>query len=373
VTPRTDTDHAHIERAIELAARGARRVSPNPVVGAVVVRDGVVLGEGWHAEYGGPHAEVNAIAATREADLSGATMYVSLEPCCHHGQTPPCTDAILAAGIRRVVVASDDPTEKASGRGLGILRDEGVEVEVVGGELAARARLANQAFRKHARTGRPWVLFKSAMTLDGKVATQAGDSKWISGEASRERAHHWRAAVDAVAVGIGTALADDPLLTARIEGVHRQPRRVVFDSTARLPLDSQLVAMARELPLTVVVSRAAPRTATDQLETAGADVIVAPGENEQARVRSALDQLGAAGITSVLLEGGPHLAGAFFDAGEIDEVRLFIAPLLLGGRSARDPLEGEGVERISEALHALTLDCERVADDVLLSARLREW
>ena len=312
-------------------------------------------------------------AAAGATDLTGATIYVSLEPCCHQGKTPPCTDAILAAGIARVVVASDDPTEKAAGRGLGILRDEGVEVDVAGGELAARARLVNQAFRKHARTGRPWVLFKSAMTLDGKVATRTGDSKWISGESSRARAHRWRASVDAVAVGIGTALADDPQLTARVDGVHRQPTRVVFDSTARLPLDSQLVRAAPELALTVVVSRAAPRTATDALEMAGADVIVATGENEPARVRSALDQLGARGVTSILLEGGPHLAGAFFDAGEIDEVRLFLAPLLLGGRAARDPLEGEGVEQIADALRALTLDCEHVADDVLITARLREW
>lgn len=374
---RTETDHTHLSRAIDLAARGRGRVHPNPVVGAVVVKDDQVLGEGWHAEYGGPHAEVNAINACNGADLTGATIYVSLEPCCHQGKTGPCTEAILEAGITRVVVAADDPTEKASGRGLGILRDEGVTVDVAGGELAARARLANQAFRKHARTGRPWVLFKSAMTLDGKVATRTGDSKWISSEASRALAHKWRASVDAVVVGIGTALADDPQLTARIEDPDlpelRQPRRVVFDATGRLPLDSQLVQQAPEIPLTVVVSRAAPRSTTDGLANAGADVVVATGENEPARVRSALDQLGESGIHAILLEGGPHLAGAFLDAGEIDEVRLFLAPLLLGGSKARDPLEGEGVEKISEALRALTLDCERVADDVLISARLREW
>jgi diaminohydroxyphosphoribosylaminopyrimidine deaminase/5-amino-6-(5-phosphoribosylamino)uracil reductase len=211
------------------------------------------------------------------------------------------------------------------------------------------------------------------MTLDGKVATRAGDSKWISGEESRLLAHHWRAECDAVAVGIGTALADDPLLTARVEGVHRQPRRVVFDSLARLPHIARLVRDARETPLTVVVSRAARRSATDALETHGVEVIVATGENEPARVCSALDQLGAAGIGSILLEGGPHLAGAFLDAGEIDEIRLFLAPLLLGGSAARDPLEGKGVERISEALRALTFDCERVGEDLLISARLREW
>ena len=373
MTTLLQTDHAHLARAIVLAEGGRGRTTPNPLVGAVIVKDGAVLGEGYHTALGEPHAEREALAACGDADVRGATLYVSLEPCCHHGRTPPCTDAIVEAGIARVVVGSDDPTEKASGRSLGILRDEGIEVVVAGGELAARARLLNQPFRKHARTGRPFVLFKSAMTLDGKVATRTGDSKWISGEESRRLAHRWRADCDAVAVGIGTALADDPLLTARIDGVHHQPRRIVFDSEARLPLSSQLVRGATELPLTVVISRAAPRTAADALEVAGAEVIVATGQNEPARVRSAVTQIGATGVTSILLEGGPRLAGAFFDAGEVDEIRLFVAPVVLGGSHARDPLEGEGVERIAEATRALTLDCERVADDVLVSARLREW
>ena len=367
------TDCGHLARAIELAEGGRGRTTPNPLVGAVVVRDKRVLGEGFHAEYGGAHAERVALAACGDADTRGATLYVSLEPCCHRGQTPPCTDAILAAGIARVVVGSDDPTDKAAGRGLGILRDEGVDVVVAEGELAARARLLNQPFRKHARTGRPFVRLKSAMTLDGKVATRTGDSKWISGEASRRLAHAWRAESDAVACGIGTALADDPQLTARIDGVARQPRRVVFDSEARLPLDSQLVRGAGEVPLTVVVSRAAPRTATDALEVAGAEVIVATGENEPARVRSALDQLGAAGITSVLLEGGPHLAGAFLDAGEVDEMRVFVAPIVAGGRQARSPIEGAGFQLIGAARRALSHEVEEIGDDVLISARLQEW
>ncbi len=373
----TDVDSTHLARAIELAERGRGVVKPNPVVGAVIARDGEVLGEGWHERYGGAHAEVNAIEACGLTELGEATLYVSLEPCCHEGKTPPCTDAILQAGIRRVVVASDDPSEKAAGRGLGILRDEGVEIVIADGELAARARLLNQAFRKHARVGRPWVLFKSAMTLDGKVATRTGDSKWISGEESRELAHRWRAEVDAVVVGIGTALADDPQLTARPEGLpadpELQPRRVVFDALARLPTASRLVAAAAEMPLTVVVSRAAAHADTETLEIAGAQVLVATGENEPARVRSALEQLGSMGVSSVLLEGGPHLAGAFLDAGEIDEIRLFLAPLLLGGSAARDPLEGEGVGQISDALRALTFDCESVGEDLLISARLREW
>src|SRR3954454_5015236 len=373
MTQLLQTDHVHLARAIELAEAGRGRTSPNPMVGAVVVRDGEVLGEGFHTAFGRAHAEREALRACGDADVSGATMYVSLEPCCHEGQTPPCTDAILEAGIARVVVASDDPTEKASGRGLGILRDEGVEIAVAEGELAARARLLNQPFRKHARTGLPWVLFKSAMTLDGKVATRTGDSKWISGDDSRRLSHHWRAECDAVACGIGTAIADDPQLTARLEHVHRQPRRIVFDSEARLPLDSALIRDAQELPLTVVVSRAAPRLATDALEAAGAEVIVATGENEPARVRNALAQLGAEGLTSILLEGGPHLAGAFLDAGHVDQIRLFLAPVVVGGCIARDQLEGAGVERIAEAARALTLNCERVADDVLIRARMREW
>jgi diaminohydroxyphosphoribosylaminopyrimidine deaminase/5-amino-6-(5-phosphoribosylamino)uracil reductase len=370
---KTDIDHRHLARAIDLAENGRGRVSPNPLVGAVIAIDGEMISEGFHRAFGGPHAEVEAIHAAGDRDLEDATIYVSLEPCCHRGKTPPCTDAIRDAGIGRVVVASDDPSEHASGRGLGILRDEGIDVVVADGELAARARLQNQPFRKHARTGRPWVLFKSAMTLDGKVATRIGDSKWISGEASRFRAHHWRAICDAVAVGIGTALADDPMLTARVDNVHRQPRRIVFDSLARLPLTSKLVADARRVPLTVVVSRAAPRAATDALETHGVEVIVATGENETARVCSALDQLGAAEVGSILLEGGPHLAGAFMDAGEVDEMRLFLAPLVLGGRTARDPLEGEGVEKVADAVRALTLDVERVGEDLLVSARLKEW
>jgi diaminohydroxyphosphoribosylaminopyrimidine deaminase/5-amino-6-(5-phosphoribosylamino)uracil reductase len=369
----TETDNRHLARAIELAEQGRGHVSPNPLVGAVLGRDEEIIAEGAHRALGEPHAEVEVIRAAQGAGLDGATLYVSLEPCCHHGRTGPCTDAILGAGIDRIVVGADDPSEHASGRGLGILRDEGVEVVLADGELATRARLQNQPFRKHARTGRPWVLFKSAMTLDGKVATHSGDSKWISGEESRRLAHLWRAECDAVAVGIGTALADDPQLTARLEGAPRQPRRIVFDSLARLPLSSQLVRGARNLPLSVVVSRAAPRASTDALETHGADVIVATGENEPARVRSALDQLGAAGVGSILLEGGPHLAGAFLDVGEIDEIRLFLAPLVLGGRTARDPLEGEGVEAIALASRALTLECERVHDDLLVTSRMREW
>src|SRR4051812_16766741 len=300
-------------------------------------------------------------------------MYVSLEPCAHHGRTPPCTEAIVAAGIARVVIASDDPSGKASGRGLGVLRDEGVAVDGVNGAGGDAARLLNPAFRKHARTGRPLVVWKAAMTLDGKVATERGDSKWISSDASRARAHRWRAEADAVACGIGTALADDPLLNARVEGVGRQPARVVFDAEARLPLTSKLVHTARELPVIVVCSRAASRTATEALTAAGVEIVRARGDTEAARVTDALQELGARDIQSILLEGGPHLAGAFLDAGEIDEARVFVAPMLVGGNRSRGALGGQGVEMIGSAPQALTQTVDTIDGDVLIEARFREW
>jgi diaminohydroxyphosphoribosylaminopyrimidine deaminase / 5-amino-6-(5-phosphoribosylamino)uracil reductase len=371
-TTATERDARHLERTIELATRARGQTSPNPIVGAVVVKDDRVIGEGITQPPGEQHAETMALEAA-EGNTAGATLYVSLEPCCHQGRTPPCTDAIISAGITRVVIASDDPTPKAAGRGPGILRDEGVRVDFVDGDIADAARMLNQPFRKHARTGRPLVVLKSAMTLDGKVATRTGDSQWISGEASRARAHRWRAESDAVAVGIGTALADDPRLTARIEGVARQPRRVVFDSEARLPLDSQLVREVGDVPLIVVCSRAASRTSVQALESAGVDVIVATGENEGARVEHALDELGARDIQSLLLEGGPHLVGAFLEAGEIDEARMFVAPLLLGGAKARTAVEGMGVADIAGGARALATEAERLEDDVLIVARFKEW
>jgi diaminohydroxyphosphoribosylaminopyrimidine deaminase/5-amino-6-(5-phosphoribosylamino)uracil reductase len=370
----TDQDRVHLRRALELAERGRGRVSPNPMVGAVLVRGDEVIGEGHHAELGGAHAEVAALedCRSRGADPAGATMYVTLEPCAHHGRQPPCVEAIVAAGIARVVVASDDPSEKASGRGPGMLRDEGTAVELADGAEAAAARLLNQAFRKHARTGRPLVTVKSALSLDGRVATASGESKWISGRESRALVHRWRAEADAVAVGIGTALADDPLLTAREVDAPRQPTRIVFDSHARLPLESALVASAARARLLVVVAPATPAERTAALESAGAELIVAGGEGA-GHVSAALAELGRREITSLLLEGGATLAGSFLDAGEVDEMRLFIAPIVLGGHGARAVIEGEGAARIEDAQRALATEWERSGDDLLVSARLREW
>ena len=367
-------DELHLLRAIELAERGRGTTNPNPMVGAVIVKDERVLGEGWHEFHGGPHAEVNAIAAAGGSEATaGATMYVSLEPCCHTGRTGPCTEAVIAAGITRVVVASDDPSEKASGRGLGMLRDEGVTVDIAEGDVRRAAVLLNQPFRKHAKAGRPWVMSKYAASIDGKVATASGDSKWVSGGESRTLVHQWRSELDAVAVGIGTVLADDPRLSARDVDAVRQPRRIIFDSSAQLPIESSLVSTAHEIPVTVVVGRSADRASVDALEASGVEVIVATGENDAAKVESALDQLGEAGVTSILLEGGPKLAGSFLDAGEIDELRVFVAPILFGSHGARDPFEGAGTDKVEDAIRVPQPEVERIGQDLLLTTRIKEW
>ena len=289
-------------------------------------------------------------------------MYVTLEPCAHQGRQPPCVEAILEAGISRVVIASDDPSEKAAGRGPGILRDGGVEVAFASGAEATAARRLNQPFRKHARTGLPLVILKMAMSLDGQTSTAPGDSPWISGPESRELVHKWRAESDAIAVGIGTALADDPLLTARIEGA-RQPLRVVFDSKARLPLDSQLLQTLDQAPVLVVATPDAPSDQVNALKEAGAEAVVATS------IESALSELGRRNITSLFLEGGKTLASAFLSSDQIDESRTFIAPMLLGRQPERDPSTATGPAR----LPALESSTEQVGEDTLITARYKEW
>lgn len=348
-----------MQRALTLAEGGRGRVSPNPLVGAVIARGGKVIGEGFHAELGGLHAERAALADCRERgeDAAGATMYVTLEPCAHEGRQPPCVEAILGAGINRVVIASDDPSEKTAGKGPAILRDGGVEVAFAGGDEASAARRLNQAFRKHARTGLPLVILKMAMSLDGRTSTAPGDSPWISGPESRDLVHRWRSECDAIAVGIGTVLADDPLLTARIDGA-RQPVRVVFDSRARLPLDSQLMQTIDQATVFIVTAHDAPGERRGALGHAGAEAIAA------ADIESALRTLGRRGITSVFLEGGRTLASAFAAAGQIDESRTFIAPMLIGGTES-------GVA--GERLVALESSAEQVGGDTLITARFKEW
>ncbi len=380
-------DQDYLRRALELADGGRGRVSPNPLVGAVIVRDGEVIGEGFHAELGGLHAERAALADCRERgeNPAGATMYVTLEPCAHQGRQPPCVEAILEAGIARVVIASEDPSEKAAGRGPGILRDGGVEVGFASGAEATAARRLNQPFRKHARTGLPLVILKMAMSLDGQTTTAPGDSPWISGPESRDLVHRWRAESDAIAVGIGTVLADDPLLTARVEGA-RQPIRVVFDSQARLPLESQLLQTLDQAPVLVITAPDAPADRAGALKDAGAEIIVAPD------VESALRELGRREITSLFLEGGRTLASSFLASGQIDESRTFIAPMLLGRQPNSDPRaggtawgtppeeasatgSGGGSPAVTGPARrvALRSSTETVGPDALITAAFKEW
>ena len=359
----TDEDRTHLRRALELAERGRGRVSPNPIVGAVIAgAGGEVVGEGLHAELGGAHAEVAALAdcrAPRRRPGRARRSTSSLEPCAHHGRQPPCTDAILAAGLGRVVIGCDDPTEKASGRGPGILRDEGVEVEFADGAEAAAARLANQPFRKHARTGRPLVTLKSALSLDGFTATASGDSRWISGPESRALVHRWRAESDAVAVGIGTALADDPLLTARdVDDPERAPA-----GAGRLRLGGAAAARLRSSSARSTRRRCYVVAATGADRGAGRGAARRRRRGDRGRRRSRARRLarGARRARSprdrlAAARGRRRASPApSLDAGEVDELRLFIAPLVLGGGAAAGRRRRRD-ERIADAAAPLAIE-----------------
>lgn len=372
----TGLDISFMQRALNLADLARGKTSPNPTVGAVIARGEDVIGEGYHKRAGDDHAEVAAIKSAT-GDIKGATIFVTLEPCCHHGRTGPCTQALIDAGIARVVVASLDPSAKVNGKGLELLREAGMEVEVLDGLLAARARSQNEFFRKHAVTGLPFVIFKSAMSLDGKIATSTGDSKWISGEESRALVHALRGEVDAISCGSGTALIDDPMLTCRIPGDYSQPLRVVFDSKAGLSLDSQLVKTAEEVATLVFVTDAAVDDKVKALEDAGVEVVKTSTLDSQVNVGEALLHLGSRepAVLSLLLEGGPTLAASFVESGAIDKVMTFVAPKFIGGKEARTPVEGRGFRLVGEATALYRVTHKAVGDDVLITAYTtqEEW
>ncbi|MEX0712634.1 MAG: bifunctional diaminohydroxyphosphoribosylaminopyrimidine deaminase/5-amino-6-(5-phosphoribosylamino)uracil reductase RibD [Pirellulales bacterium] len=353
-------------RALELAALGRGGAEPNPLVGCVIARGAEIIGEGWHRRYGGPHAEVEALAVAGSR-ASGATMYVTLEPCCHQGQTPPCTAAIIAAGLRRVVAAHLDPFPAVQGGGIARLRAAAIEAEV--GLLEPEARQLNAPYLKWMSRQRPWVIAKWAMTLDGKLATRAGHSRWISGEASRRIVHELRGRVDAIMIGRGTAMADDPLLTARPAGP-RTATRVVLDSKASLTSTSQLVRTARQFPLLVAVGPQAPEADRRRLREAGSEVFVCQAAGAHERLEELLDELGRRRMTNVLVEGGAGLLGSLLDAGQIDEVHAFIAPKLIGGLGAASPFGGEGLEDIEAAWPLEHGQWRAVGDDMYFAGRV---
>jgi diaminohydroxyphosphoribosylaminopyrimidine deaminase/5-amino-6-(5-phosphoribosylamino)uracil reductase len=353
-------------RALALASKAAAHASPNPAVGAVLVRDGRVVSEGYTQPPGGDHAE---IVALRQAGQSahGATLFVTLEPCCHYGRTPPCSDAIIAAGVARVHLAHDDPSPWVAGGGRAAL--EGAGIAVVAGEHAAEARRLNEAYFKWATRGLPFTTAKYAMTLDGKVATRAGSSRWISGEQARARVGQMRSRVDAVLVGVGTVLADDPLLTARDANgapLPRQPRRVILDTRAQTPPNARLFSSKEGGEVVIVVGEDAEVSLRAGLESAGAAVIAVPRDGEHADLRAALSELARLQITSVLVESGGRLLAGLVARGLVDRVAAFIAPKLIGGADAPTPIEGAGLDHMSQAILLHDIRCERVGDDLLV-------
>lgn len=361
------SDAEWMRRACQLALQGQGQVEPNPMVGCVIVRDGELLAEGFHARFGGPHAERAALANLQGRSARGATAYVTLEPCCHHGKTPPCTDALIEAGIARVCCAMRDPFPRVSGRGIEQLEAVGIQVDVGCEEAAARQILA--PYLKRTQHGMPFVIAKWAMSLDGKMATHTGDSRWISSAASRAHAHRVRGQVDAIIVGSRTAHRDDPLLTARPAGP-RTPVRVVVDSTASLPPHSQLAQTARDVPVVVWVGPGASEEKATRLRELGC-VVEACQSIQSDRIAELLKYLATQyNATNVLVEGGGQLLGHLFDLRAIDEVHVYIAPKLIGGKGATVPLSAQGLASVA-AGPALTI-CEHTTfdGDVFIRARV---
>jgi diaminohydroxyphosphoribosylaminopyrimidine deaminase/5-amino-6-(5-phosphoribosylamino)uracil reductase len=361
----SDLDAVWMDQALALAERGRGSVEPNPLVGAVIVRDGHVVGQGWHARFGGPHAEVEAIH-TAEDRARGGTLYVTLEPCCHFGKTPPCTNAILKAGIRRVVAAIADPNPLVGGQGLRQLTSAGIAVEL--GCRSELARQINAPYLKLLASGRPYVHAKWAMSLDGKIATREFQSKWLTGDAARQDSHRLRARMDAIIVGAGTVRQDNPLLTARPPGT-RTLCRVILTTKGELAMESQVIASARESPVIVVAGLAIEPTRDEALRRAGCEVLMMPALEGRPRIMSLLEELGRRRMTNVLVEGGSQVLGAFFDAGQIDEVHVYIAPILIGGQGAPPPLGGRGVNSVADALQMDRWTCRALDGDYVIEAR----
>lgn len=358
------SDEAYIERAIALAERGRGIVSPNPMVGAVVVSDGRPVGEGWHEGPGTPHAEAVALGEAGER-ARGATLYTSLEPCDHHGRTPPCTEAILAAGISRVVSASRDPNPIVDGRGFARLETAGVEVRY--GIMAEDAARQNEAYVKHVRTGRPFVTWKMAASLDGKVAARDGSSRWITGTAARADVHRLRAWADAIVVGAGTALTDDPSLTVREPGYGgRPPLRVLVDARGRVPASGDL--FDGEAPTLVATTELAPRERRQEWRAAGAEVTVHEPEGDYVPLDALFTDLGKRDVQGVLLEGGPTLAWSALEEGIVDKVVVYLAPMLIGGDDAPTVLGGRGFAPISGALPLRIRSFDLVGSDLRVEA-----
>lgn len=361
-----EIDTWHIRRAAELAAQGEGFVEPNPMVGCVIARGAEVIGEGCHRRFGEAHAEVEALRMAGDR-AAGATLYVTLEPCCHHGKTPPCTLAIIDSRVGRVVVACRDPFPQVRGGGIAKLREAGITVDV--GVLESEVRRLNAPYLKLLETGRPWVIAKWAMSLDGKIATHTGESRWISGKESRLLVHELRGRMDAIIVGRGTAERDDPLLTARPPGP-RTALRVVLDTRATLSTESKLARSAAEGPVLVAVGEESSAEDRARLNEAGCEVFVCEGDNHAARLDSLLLELGRRRLTNVLFEGGGRVLGSMVDTRVIDEVLVFVAPTIIGGEGSPSPVAGMGIAELSAGLKLNRPEVRQTGEDVYIRARV---
>lgn len=377
-----------MRRAIELAKKGGGYVHPNPLVGCVVVKDDEIIAEGYHEKYGEFHAERNALTRC-QSETKDASLYVTLEPCCHYGKTPPCTEIIIEKGIKKVFVGILDPNPLVAGKGVKILRDAGIEVEV--GLCENEIREMNKVFLKYITTKRPYVIMKTAMTLDGKIAAHTGDSKWVTNEESRKKVHELRSELAGVVVGIGTVLADEPMLNVRLEGEHHQPVRIVVDSNLRIPVDSQLVKTANEYR-TIVACRHFDRSEAERseveksslnvnkqkgfldslrlLEMTGVELLECQSNNNHVDINDLMTKLGAMGIDSLLLEGGGTLNAAFLEAGCVDEVWAFIAPKIIGGEGSKTPVSGKGIDKMSKAVNLQDIDIQNINGDILIKGKI---
>lgn len=353
----------YMELALTLALKGKGTVSPNPMVGAVIVKDGRIIGEGYHQRYGEGHAEVNAFKNASE-DVKGATMYVTLEPCSHHGKTPPCAEKIVEKKIKKVVIGTLDPNPLVSGRGVKILQDAGIEVE--SGILNDKCIKINEIFMKYIVEKEPFVVMKSAMSLDGKIATSAGESKWITGEESRRNVHVLRKELSAIMVGVETVIKDDPELTCRIEnGIN--PIRIVVDSTLRIPIDSKIIKTADKVKTIIATTKKAERNTIKILEDYGVQIIIAD-TNKEGRVdlKDLMKKLGEAKIDSILLEGGAKLNFSALEEGIVDKVQIYIAPKIIGGQNAKGPVGGLGIDKLEQAFKLKEITYKTVGEDILI-------
>lgn len=354
-------DAEYMRLAISLARKGIGRVNPNPLVGAVIVKDGVIIGQGYHQQYGGLHAERNALASCTTAP-QGATIYVTLEPCCHHGKNPPCTEALIQAGISRVVVGSSDPNPLVAGKGIAQLRTAGIQVDE--GVLQAECDAINAIFFHYITTGRPYVALKYAMTADGKIACHTGASRWITGEVARHHVHQLRNKYAAIMVGTGTVLADDPELTCRIENGNN-PVRIVCDTQLRTPLSSKLVTTAKEVP-TIIATCCQEESRHKPYQEAGCQIWVVPSKNGGVDLQALVHRLGQEKIDSVLVEGGGQLNWSLLQAGLVQRVYTYIAPKIFGGAAAKSPVGGIGVDNPQQAFQMRVVATQQLGEDFLL-------